>query len=237
METISALSASAARTPTGAGKKLSVSIDAAIRASVEAASRGSVFSPADFAGLGSRAAVDKVLSRLAASGELRRIARGLYDRPEAPSRLPSVEEIVRALAGKSGVRLQACGAYAANLLGLSAQMPLKLVFITDRATRMIWIGDRQIVLKPTTQRNMATAERISGLVIQALRYLGQPNVDEAVLRHLQVRLTSDDKAVLLADAALAPAWIASLMRRIAKEMPHEGSCADTDRQASVIELA
>ena len=222
METISALSPSTARAPIGAGKKLSVSIDAAIRASVEAASRGSVFSPADFAGFGSRTAVDKVLSRLAASGELRRLARGLYDRPEALSRLPSVEEIARALAGKNGVRLQACGAYAANLLGVSEQMPLKLVFITDGTTRTVWVGERQIVLKPTTQRNMATAGRISGLVIQALRYLGQPNVDEAVLLHVQTRLTSDDKVVLLADAVLAPAWIAGLMRRIAKEMPHAG---------------
>jgi hypothetical protein len=216
METISVLSASVTKAPTRADGKLSVSIDSAIRASVEAASRGNVFSPGDFAGLGSRAAVDKVLSRLAASGELRRIARGLYDRPEALSQLPSVDEIARALAGKNCLCLQACGAYAANLLGLSEQMPLKLVFITDGATRTVWIGARQIVLKPTTRRNMATAGRISGLVIQALRYLRQPNVDEAVLRHLQARLTSEDKAVLLDDAALAPAWIADVMRRVGR---------------------
>jgi hypothetical protein len=223
METISVPSAGTTSTQGRVTGRLSVSIDAAIRASVEAANRGNVFSPADFAGLGSRAAVDKVLSRLAASGALRRIARGLYDRPEALSALPSIEKIALVLAGKTGkdrLRLQACGAYAANLLGLSEQMPSKLVFITDGATRTVWIGNRQIVLKPTTSRNMATAGRISGLVIQALRHLKQPNVDEAVLQHLQTRLSSDDKTVLLQDAVLAPAWIGRMMRRIAKDTIH-----------------
>ncbi len=217
METISALPAKIAARSGRIGRKTSTSIDAAIRAHVDMASRGSIFSPADFAGLGSRAAVDKVLSRLTASGGLRRIARGLYDRPDTASPLPSAEEIARLLAGKDSVRVQACGEYAAKLLGLSKQMPLKLVFLTDGAPRTVGIGGRQIVLKPTTPRNMATAGRISGLVIQALRHLRHQNVDERVLRQLRTRLTRDDKLVLLADAPLAPAWIAGLMRRIAKE--------------------
>lgn len=217
METISSVPASAARMPKRASGKASVSIDAAIRTRISAATRGSVFSPADFAGLGSRAAVDKVLSRLTASGELRRIARGLYDRAETQSPLPPIEEVARALAGKSSFRLQPCGAYAAKLLGLSGPMPQKLVFLTEDVTRSVWIDGRQIVLKPTTPRNMATAGRISGLVIQALRHFGQSNVDEAVLRQLRSRLTSDDKAVLVADVSFAPAWVAGVMRRIAGE--------------------
>jgi hypothetical protein len=100
---------------------------------------------------------------------------------------------------------------------LSEQMPPKLVFLTDGATRSVWIDGRQIVLRPTTQRNLATAGRISGLVIQALRHLGQPNVGEKVLRYLHSRLTSADKAILLADAPLAPAWITGIMRSIASE--------------------
>jgi hypothetical protein len=216
METISLLSTILPARAASTGGKSSVSIDAAIRASIEAADPARVFSPADFTGLGSRAAVDKVLSRLAASGELRRITRGLYDRPEVPSSMPSTEKIARALAGnKNGLRLQESGAYAANLLGLSESMPSKIEFMTDGAARTAWIGDRQLVLKPATPRNMATAGRISGLVIQALRHLKQRNVDESVLQHLQARLSAVDKAVLLEDAPLAPAWIAGAMRRIA----------------------
>ena len=215
METISSVPANAVRTAKHASGRTAVSIDAAIRARVKAAAKERVFSPGDFAGLGSRAAVDKVLSRLTASGELRRIARGLYDRSESSSPLPSAEQVARALAGSSNVRLQPCGAYAVKLLGLSEQMPLKLVFLTDGATRSAWIDGRQIVLRPTTERNLATAGRISGLVIQALRHLGQPYVGEAVLRYLCSRLTSADKDILMADAPLAPAWITGIMRTVA----------------------
>lgn len=222
METVSTLSANVTSPLKRVSGKTSVSIDAAIRARIDTASRGSVFSPADFAGLGSRAAVDKVLSRLTASGGLRRIARGLYDRPDTASSLPSIEEIARVLTGKSSVHVQPCGEYAAKLLGLSEQMPLKLEFLTDGATRTVGIGSRQIVLRPTTPRNLATAGRISGLVIQALRYLRHPNADERVLQHLRTRLTREDKLVLLADASFAPAWIAAVMRRIAKEADQAG---------------
>ncbi len=203
-----------------AAVQVHVSIDAAIRATIEAADEGRVFSPADFISLGSRAAVDKVLSRLTASGVLRRISRGLYDRPRTHPLLgpllPAADEIARAVAGKGSLRLQPSGAYAANLLGLSEQVPLKLVFLTDGASRTVQIGNQIITLKHTTPRNMATAGRISGLVIQALRYLKQHNVDEKILAQLRKRLSNEDKSVLLADAPLAPVWIADIMRGIAK---------------------
>ena len=95
-------------------------------------------------------------------------------------------------------------------------MPLKLVFLTDGASRAVQIGNQIITLKHTTPRNMATAGRISGLVVQALRFLKQPNADEKILAQLHQRLSTEDKSVLAADAALAPLWIADIMRRIAK---------------------
>lgn len=197
------------------------SINAAIRAHIALAEPGKVFTPSDFAHLGSRAAVDKVLSRMSASGELRRIGRGLYDRsqkhPLFGELLPPADEIARALAGKGSLRIQPSGAYAANLLGLTEQVPLKLQFLTDGASRTVQIGNQTIVLKHTTPKNMATAGRISGLVIQALRHLKQPNVDGQVLAQLRQRLSHEDKAVLLADVPLAPAWIADIMRRIVAE--------------------
>lgn len=182
---------------------------------------GRVFVPADFAHLGSRAAIDKVLSRLAASGALRRVARGLYDVPRTHALLgpllPSSEEVAQAIAGKNSLRLQPSGAYAANLLGLSEQVPLTLAFLTDGASRKVHIGSQTIILKHTTPRNMATAGRISGLVMQALRHLKQVHVDDGVVASLRSRLTAQEKSVLLNDAALAPAWIADVMRRIGRE--------------------
>ena len=131
--------------------------------------------------------------------------------------MPSADEVARALAGKASLRLQPSGAYAANLLGLTEQVPLKVVFLTDGASRTVQIGKQTITLKQTTPRNMATAGRVSGLVIQALRHLKQPNVDEQMIKTLSKRLSSEDKAVLLADAPLSPAWIADIMLRVSKD--------------------
>jgi len=194
-------------------------VDAAIRARLEQAKPGQVFTPGDFVSLGGRAAVDKVLSRLAANGTIRRIARGLYDVPRTHALLgpllPAADDIARALADKGSLRLQPSGAYAANLLGLTEQVPMKLAFLTDGASRVVQVGSQSILLKHTTPRNMATAGRISGLVIQALRHLKQANIDALVVSRLRARLTAQDKAVLLEDAPLAPAWIGEIMREIA----------------------
>lgn len=195
------------------------SVDAAIRAKLRDAKPGQVFSPSDFVTLGGRAAVDKVLSRLTASGDVRRIARGLYDVPRTHALLgpllPAADDIARALADKGSLKLQPSGAYAANLLGLTEQVPMKLAFLTDGASRVVQVGNQSILLKHTTPRNMATAGRISGLVIQALRYLKRPNIDAQVVARLRARLSDQDKEVLLADAPLAPVWIAEIMREIA----------------------
>ena len=109
------------------------------------------------------------------------------------------------------------GAYATNLLGLSGQVPMKLAFLTDGASRTVQIGNQTITLKHTTPRNMATAGRVSGLVIQALRYLKQHNIDAQMLMQLRARMSKEDKAILLSDAPLAPVWIAEIMRAIALE--------------------
>jgi len=129
--------------------------------------------------------------------------------------MPTADEIATAVAGKGKLRLQPSGSYAANLLGLSEQVPLKLAFLTDGVSRTVRVGGQQITLKHTTPRSIATAGRISGLVIQALRHLKQPRVDSNIIATLQRRLSAKDKAVLLTDAPLAPAWIAIIMRQIA----------------------
>jgi hypothetical protein len=115
---------------------------------------------------------------------IRQLARGLYVYPRTDRELgllaPSSDEIAEALAGRDALRLLASGAYAANLLGLSTQVPLGIVFLTDGSSRKVQVGKRQFILKQTSPRNMATAGRISGMVIQALRHLGKEHVDEEI---------------------------------------------------------
>ncbi len=196
------------------------SIDALILKRIHAARRDRVFTASDFLDLGSRDAVDQALSRHARAGTIRKLARGLYDVPRRDPHLgllaPSVDSIANALRGRDAVRLQPAGAYAANLLGLSDQVPMRIVFLTDGGARQVRIGRLQIVLKRTTPRNMATAGTTSGLVIQGLRHLGLRHVDDRALEKLRQRLSTNDKAQLARDVRFAPAWVARIMKQIAE---------------------
>jgi hypothetical protein len=129
--------------------------------------------------------------------------------------MPSVELVAKALRGRDAVRLQPSGAYAANRLGLSEQVPMKVLFLTDGVPRRVRIGKLQIIIRRTTPRNMATAGRISGLVIQALRYLGQRHVDDRVVTIHRGRLSDVDKRQLLKDIRFAPVWIAYIVQQVA----------------------
>jgi hypothetical protein len=159
------------------------------------------------------------LSRNARAGNIRKLARGVYDLPRRDDRLgdlsPSPDDVASALAGRDGARLQASGAHAANLLGLSDQVPVRLTFLTDGRSRRVQLGRQQIILKHTTPRQMATAGRISGTVIQALRWLGRDHVDDKVVSTLRRRLSDADKLQLQQDLRYAPTWVGAVMRRVA----------------------
>ncbi len=195
------------------------SVERAILERMRAQGKGIAFTVSDFHDLASSSAVYQALSRCSRAGTIRKIARGVYDLPRRDRDLgdvpPSVEAVARALQGRGAIRLQPAGAHAANLLGLSTQVPVRTVFLTDGLTRTVKVGRRQILLKRTTPRQMATAGRISGTVIQALRWLGRHNVDDEVVSRLRRRLTAREKKQLLADRRHAPAWIAQVFERIA----------------------
>jgi hypothetical protein len=181
--------------------------------------RGWVFTPNAFAHLGNINSVSMALTRLSRKGTIRQLARGLYDYPiEHPTLgriAASADAVAKALASRDAVRLQPAGAYAANVLGLSEQVPTKVLFLTDGASRHVKLGNREIILKRTTPRNIATAGRKSGTIIQALRYLGKTQVNDQVFAILQRQLTDADKKRLLKDIKYAPAWVAKVFRRLA----------------------
>ena len=197
------------------------SIDSKVLTRIRRRGRGSVLVPGDFLDLGSRETVDVVLHRLARKGTIRRLARGVYDYPKQHPKLgtlsPSADAIARALAGRDRTRLQPAGAYAANALGLTEQVPAKAVFLTDGPSRTIKFGPTTIQLRQTTPRNMAAAGRLSGLVIQALRELGEAHVTPARVAHLRRTLPADKRRGLLSDLSLAPAWMHPILRKLAEE--------------------
>jgi Family of unknown function (DUF6088) len=200
-------------------KKSPQSVDSRMLARIHGRGRGSVIVPGDFLDIGSRQAVDLVLHRLARKGTIRRLARGVYDFPQVHAVLgllaPSVDTVARALAGRDRTRLQPAGAYAANALGLSEQVPAKAVFLTDGPSRTVKIGSTTIQLRRTTPRNMAAAGRLSGLLIQALRELGEDHITPARRQHLKRTLPAQERRELVKDLRLAPAWMHPIFRELA----------------------
>lgn len=195
-------------------------IDSKVRSRIFGNGRGAVFTPNDFLDLGSRDAVDKALSRLATQKTIRRLARGLYEYPREHTELgtlsPDVQKVAKALAGKDRMRLQPAGAYAANLLGLSEQVPAKAVFLTDGPSRTVKIGRQEIQLRHTTPRNMAASGRLSGLLMQAFRHLGREHITPQRMAHLKRTLPAKERKQLLKDLALAPTWMHPLFRDLAE---------------------
>jgi hypothetical protein len=202
-------------------RKSPQAIDSRILAAIRKQGHGSVFVPADFLGIGSRQAVDVALHRLVRQGLIRRLARGIYDFPKQHPVLgllePSAEAIARALAGRDRTRLQPAGAYAANTLGLSEQVPARIVFLTDGPARTVTVGPTTIQLRRTTPKNMETAGRLSGLLIQALRELGQDHITPVRIAHLKRTIPASKRRELLKDIRLAPAWIHPIFRELAGE--------------------
>jgi len=202
-------------------KKSPESVDSAILAALRRRGRGCVVVPADFLDLGSRRAVDVALHRLARTGTIRRLARGVYDFPKQHPRLgplaPPPEAVARAIAGRDRVRVQPAGAYAANALGLTAQVPAHVVFLTDGIRRTVTIGGTTIHLRRTTPRNMEPAGRLSGLLIQALRELGKEHVTPERIAHLKRTLPAGERRKLLDDLRLAPIWMHPIFRDLAAQ--------------------
>lgn len=203
-----------------AGKKIAHSIDSRIIAAIKRRGRGSVFVPNDFLELGSREAIDIVLHRLARKGTIRRLARGIYDYPKEHPVLglltPSAEMIAQAIAGRDHLRLQPAGAYAANALGLSEQVPAQAVFLTDGPTRTVKVGALAIQLRRTTAKSMAAAGRLSGLLIQALRALGKEHLTQERKEHLKRTIPVSKRRELLKDIKLAPIWMQPIFRELAE---------------------
>lgn len=193
-----------------------------VRSRIEQRGRGAVFGPTDFIDLGSRAAVDQALSRLARDGAIRRIRRGIYDFPRVNARLgitlsPAPDAVAQTLARARHADIQVSGAQAANLLGLTDQVPARVVYLTEAASASVQVGEQTIQLRHASPRHLKTAGRISGVVFQALRHLGKAHVTDEVLERLRRALSPQDREVIRQDILLAPGWMQFALRGLVGE--------------------
>ncbi len=197
---------------------MSLTIENKIITKIKKAGRGSLFFVNDFIAFGNSKAVNKVLERLVAKNEIKRVARGIYTRPKTSSLigeiLPTAEDIAKAIAKRDKARIVPTGSFALNAIGLSTQVPMNVVYLTDGAARKIRLNNRTITFKKTSPKNLATIGEISTLVIQALKEIGKDKVQEWEEKKIIELLKKEDKIRLQHDLKMAPEWIRIIMRKV-----------------------
>jgi len=180
--------------------------------------RGWCFTPKHFLDLDSDTGVRSALSRLQQAKMIRRLTQGIYDYPREHQVLgllpPKAEEVAKAIAEKNGIQFQPTGAYASNLIGLSEQVPGRIVFLTNGPSKKVKIGKQEILFRTTTEKNMYAADTKVGLVIQAFKNLGKENIDNIAQTRTRKFLVGTSRDELARNLKYAPQWIRSLIANI-----------------------
>ena len=180
--------------------------------------RGAIYSANDFLDIGSRASVNRILSRLADRGVIRRLAWGLYDYPRKGVYFnhvsPPVDHLARAVVRKHNHVVQPSPSRAANQLGLSTQVPMKSIYLTDGPTRTRKIGQRTIQFRNASPKTLIGAGRKTGVVFQALRCLGRDRIDDWVTDTLASILDTEDRVQLSKQSKQVYVWMRSVVLQI-----------------------
>ncbi|MCX6182499.1 MAG: DUF6088 family protein [Bacteroidetes bacterium] len=191
------------------------SVHHTIQYKIKSFRKGTILFPADFYGLGSVDAINQTLSRLTKEGLIIRLGQGVYLYPKRDPKLgvlyPSMEKIAEAIAKRDQVQIIPSGAYAMNKLGLSTQVPMRVVYLTDGSLREIKVGSRVITFKSTTPKQLKLKGDIVKLVVQALKEIGQGNVTNEIKELIFKALKEESSAIIKEDAKLVPAWMAKIL--------------------------
>jgi hypothetical protein len=184
---------------------------------------GRMFTAKDFLDIASRGTVDVTLSALLRDHVIRRVRRGLYDvpkvNPDLGGRLsPDIDQAARTLARRHRWTIVPEGAWAANLLGLSTQVPAKIIYLSDGPNQKIQLGRRTIHFKHARPHTLGQEQGMTALVIQALRYIGKERLDDALIRRLRSLLPETEKRRLVKAARFGVDWIYETAKKVAENL-------------------
>jgi hypothetical protein len=177
---------------------------------------GKIFFADEFRKFGSNDAVRQTLSRLCKKNFLIRLSAGIYLYPQRDKLIgivyPSIETIAKTISKREKTRLIPTGAYALNALGLSTQVPAKVVFLTDGTARVVKVGKRATVkFKRTVAKNLSYKGKISLLAISALKEIGKDNATDEQLQKIKEALQHEKRENIIHDTSLAPVWISKII--------------------------
>lgn len=173
----------------------------------------------DFAHLGNDDAIRQSLKRLADKNKIVRLSKGIYYIPQKDKKLgnlyPTAEQIASAIAKRDEARIVPTGSFALYKLGLTSQIPMNVVFLTDGSPRKVIVGKQKILFKKTTPKNLSVNHSLSNLLIQSLRELGKENITKEVEKKLKKIISdSGDADVVEENISHAPQWIRRVVRNL-----------------------
>ncbi len=192
-----------------------------IRKRIDESPYGTVYVAVDFVDIADRTNINAYLSKLAADGLIRRILRGVYDKPEYNEFLgeyvaSSPDKVANALARNFGWTVVPCGDTALNILGLSTQVPAVWLYVSDGTYKEYTYGKTTIRFKRTTNKEVSKLSYKTALTIQALKALGKDRIDNTVVRRLTELLTAEEKKTMLDESKAATSWIYEYIKLIAE---------------------
>ncbi len=192
-----------------------------VRERIKKSEIGTVFVAMDFVDISDKTNINAYLARLVDEGLVRRILRGVYDKPEFNEFLgefvaPAPDKVANALARNFGWTIVPCGDTALNLLGLSTQVPATWVYVSDGTYKEYTYDNTTIQFKRTTNKEVSKLSYKTALVIQALKALGKDKIDDTVISRLRKLLTAEEKKNMLDEAKAATSWIYEYIKLICR---------------------
>lgn len=192
-----------------------------IRDRINRSDIGTVYVAVDFVDISDKTSVNAYLARLVDEGLIRRVLRGVYDKPEYNDFLeeyvaPSPDKVANAIARNFGWTIVPCGDTALNLLGLSTQVPAAWVYVSDGTYKEYTYDNTTIQFKRTTNKEVSKLSYKTALTVQALKALGKDKIDDMVISRLGKLLTAEEKQTMLEEAKAATSWIYEYIKQICR---------------------
>ena len=199
-----------------------MSIEDKIRNQIKSDEAGTLYFISDFAKHGNDVFISRVLSECVNDGLLLRIANGIYCKPietRFGPLVPSVEELVKAIARRDNAQILPTGETAQNLLGLSTQVPMNSVYLTSGSARKLVLRGRTVTLKRSVPRNFACKNDFMAALIQALKSIGKDNLTEEHKSTIAGLLKEHlDDATYVDDLKTAPIWVRKMLSEIIRNI-------------------
>ena len=201
------------------------SVNNQIETEIINAQKGKIIFAEDFKKFGSSEVVRITLFRLCKKGVIIRLSPGIYFYPKRDKDgtvfYPSIHDVIKQIAKRDKAKIIPTGSYALNALGLSTQVPMRFVFLSDGTARTVKIGKVRVAFKKTAPKNLSYKSNVCSLVIFALKEIGKGNVNADELSKIYEALSHETTEKIMHDTLLAPQWISDILMNYLKQKNNE----------------